>query len=129
MASNLITKKCTWIASETIKYVICLWDWGLLPEADEEKEIKVIDLTEESRDNNYIIEHAVYLYLLSLEEQRAEEWLQCKEKDKTEALCIVASTTIKDNWIVANERRLDHRRIALITVQKEALVELAREYK
>ena len=117
------------MASETIKYIICLQDQGLLPEANEEKEIKVIDLTEESGDNDYVVERAVYLYLPLLEEQRAKERLQRKEKDKTEALCIVASTTIKDNWIVANERRLDHRRIALITVQKEALVELAREYK
>ena len=95
------------MASETIKYVICLRDWGLLPEADEEEEIKVIDLTEESRGNDYVVERVVYLYLPSLEEQRAEEQLQREEKDKTEALCIVAGATIKDNWTAANERRLD----------------------
>jgi hypothetical protein len=45
-ASNLITKKRTRMASETIRYVICLRAWGLLAKDDKEEEVQVIDLTD-----------------------------------------------------------------------------------
>ena len=38
-AGNLITKKRTRIASENVRYVLCLRSWGLLPDSDDEKEM------------------------------------------------------------------------------------------
>jgi hypothetical protein len=38
-AGNLITKKRTRIASENIRYMLCLRSWGLLLESDDEVEI------------------------------------------------------------------------------------------
>ena len=38
-ADNLITKKRTSIASENVRYVLCLRSWGLLTESDDEVEI------------------------------------------------------------------------------------------
>jgi hypothetical protein len=37
--SNLITKKRTRIASENIRYVLCLRSWGLLSESDDEEDM------------------------------------------------------------------------------------------
>ena len=34
------------MASETIKYVICLCVWELIPEADDDEETKVVDVTD-----------------------------------------------------------------------------------
>jgi hypothetical protein len=38
-AGNLITKKRTRIASENVRYVLCLRSWGLLSESDDEVEM------------------------------------------------------------------------------------------
>jgi len=36
---NLITKKRTRIASENVRYVLCLRSWGLLLESDDEEDM------------------------------------------------------------------------------------------
>jgi hypothetical protein len=38
-AGNLITKKRTRIASENVRYVLCLRSWGLLSESDDEEDM------------------------------------------------------------------------------------------
>jgi len=40
-AGNLVSKKRTNICSENIRYVLCLRSWGILKEADNEKEILI----------------------------------------------------------------------------------------
>ena len=40
-AGNLVTKKRTRIASENVRYVLCLRSWGLLP--PEEKDSPLVD--------------------------------------------------------------------------------------
>ena len=72
-AGNLVTKKRTRMASETIKYVICLRAWGLIPEADDKKEVEIIDLTDEVGAINDIIERILHLHLPTLTEQQAKE--------------------------------------------------------
>jgi hypothetical protein len=42
IAGNLISKKRTSIASENVRYVLCLRAWGLLAEYDDEVEV-IID--------------------------------------------------------------------------------------
>ena len=42
LTSNLITKKRTKISSENVWYVLCLRNWGILVNADNEEEI-IID--------------------------------------------------------------------------------------
>ena len=54
---------------------------------------------------------------------------QREEKEKTEALCIVSGAILKDDWEAANRRRLERRAVALITTQRDAIEELAREYE
>jgi hypothetical protein len=53
------------MASERIKYVICLCSWGLLAKADDDEEIEVIDLTDEI---SFIdtVERVAYLHCPSL---------------------------------------------------------------
>jgi hypothetical protein len=40
-AGNLILKKRTQIASDMVRYVLCLRSWGLLPEAEDEEDILI----------------------------------------------------------------------------------------
>jgi hypothetical protein len=124
-AGNLITKKRTRIASKTIKYVICLRAWGLISEADDEEEIEVIDLTDSrgSSGDLKVVEQVVHLHLPLLAERRTE-----KAKQQEEAIQIVAGLILKDDWEAANRRRLIRRATVLITAQKEAIEDLAREY-
>jgi hypothetical protein len=105
-AGNLITKKRTRMASETIRYVICLRAWGLLAKDNKKEEVQVIDLTDQIGSINDIIERVVHLYLPTLVERRIEEGLQKEEKKKTEALRLVAGSILKDDWEKANKRRL-----------------------
>jgi hypothetical protein len=105
-AGNLVSNKRTRIASETIKYVICLRSWGLLAEADDDEEIEVIDLTDEIGFTD-IIERVAYLHLLSLADRIAETALQKEEQEKADALRTVAGILVKDGWEAANQRRLD----------------------
>jgi Na+/phosphate symporter len=127
-AGNLITKKRTRMASETIRYVICLRAWGLLAKDDEEEEIQVIDLTDQIGSINDIVERVVHLHLSTLAERRIEEGLQKEEKEKTEALRLVAGSILKDDWEEANKRRLVRRATALIDAQKQLMEEVVREY-
>jgi hypothetical protein len=127
-AGNLITKKRTRMASETIRYVICLRAWGLLAKDDEEEEIQVIDLTDQIGSINDIVERVVHLHLPTLAERRIEEGLQKEEKEKTEALRLVAGSILKDDWEEANKRRLVRRATALIDAQKQLMEEVVREY-
>jgi hypothetical protein len=39
LAGNLILKKRTSIASENVRYVLCLWSWGVLMEPEDEEEL------------------------------------------------------------------------------------------
>ena len=130
-AGNLITKKRTRMASETIRYVICLRAWGLIPEADDEEEIAIVDLTDSvgSPQDLEVVERAVVIQLPSLVERRAEERKQQEEREKNEALRMVAGVIIRDDWEAANKRLLEHRAKALIKAQEEALLELTREYE
>lgn len=41
IAGNLITKKRTRISSENVRYVLCLRNWGILDDADDEEEILI----------------------------------------------------------------------------------------
>ena len=86
--------------------MICLCAWGLITEADNKEEYQVVDLTDSlgSPTDINVSEHAVYLHLPTLVEQYTEEAQQREEREKTEALCIVASEIIKDNWETANKR-------------------------
>jgi hypothetical protein len=40
-AGNLISKKRTQIASDMVRYVLCLRSWGLLSEAEDEEDILI----------------------------------------------------------------------------------------
>ena len=54
---------------------------------------------------------------------------QQEEKEKTEAPRMVSGAILNDDWEAANRRRLEHRAAALITAQRDAIEELAREYE
>ena len=104
------------MASETIRYVICLRAQGLIPKADDKEEITIVDLTDlvGSPQDLEVVERAVVIQLPSLVERRVEERKQQEEREKNEALRMVASVIIRDDQEAANKRLLEHRAKALI---------------
>ena len=71
----------------------------MITEADDEEEYQVVDLTDSlgSPTDINVSERAVYLHLPTLAERRAKEAQQREEREKTEALRIVAGVIIKDD--------------------------------
>ena len=116
MASNLITKKRTRMASETIKYVICLRDWGLVPEAEDEEEVEVIDLSDDEDDG--VRELMVNIPNLTLDERLAEEAKKREDREADEAIRLVNGLITMEAWEKGHQRKLARRQEAVEQARK-----------
>ncbi|TEY36874.1 hypothetical protein BOTCAL_0540g00020 [Botryotinia calthae] len=74
-AGLLVTEHRTKLPSDTIRYVLCLRAWGVLPEEEAEEDIEFIDIdpSDDDNDSDIEIERAVSIPGPTLQERRIEE--------------------------------------------------------
>lgn len=71
----LVTKHRAKLPSDTIRYVLCLRSWGVLPEEEAEEDIEFIDIdpSDDDNDSDVEIERVVSITGPALQERRMEE--------------------------------------------------------
>lgn len=74
--------------------MICLRDWGLISEADDDKKVEIVDIIDQVRLANELVEYVLYLYLPTLAERQVKEQLRQEEIGKQQALCLVAGAIV-----------------------------------
>ncbi|PQE03889.1 hypothetical protein CJF30_00006573 [Rutstroemia sp. NJR-2017a BBW] len=119
-SGQLLSKRRTKLSSETVKYVLCLRAWGVLPEAVEEEDIELIEISDDE-DINDCMEKAIVVPGPTLAERRVEELLKKEETEKRRAIEAIGGVVAKEYWQEANKRLLNRRAEALKLAQLDAL--------